>query len=98
MYIIPMNGITPLETISQKSTQTKESMGSFSDIFKQAIENVESTQEVCAEDNIKITLGEVDDLHTVQVNMQKASLALETLVTMKNTAIDAYGEIMRMNI
>ena len=45
-----------------------------------------------------ITLGEVDDLHTIQINMQKASLALETFVSMKNTAIGAYNEVMNMNI
>ena len=98
MFIIPMNGITPLETISQKTQPTKESTSSFTDIFKQALDNAESTQKVCEEDNVKATLGEVDDLHTIQINMQKASLALETFVSMKNTAVDAYNEIMRMSI
>ena len=98
MYIIPMNGITPLETISKKETQENNASGSFSDIFKKAIDNVETTQKVTEEDSIKLALGEVDDLHTIQINMHKASLALETLVTMKNTAVEAYNEIMRMNI
>lgn len=99
MVIIPMNGITPLETISQKTEPAKESSGgSFVDIFKQALDNAESTQKVCEEDSVKATLGEIDDLHTIQINMQKASLALETFVSMKNTAVDAYNEIMRMSI
>lgn len=100
MFIIPMNGITPLETITQKPIEktNESSSASFADIFKQAINNVEDTQKVCEEDNIKIALGEVDDLHTVQVNMQKAATALDVLVSMKNTAVEAYSEIMRMNI
>lgn len=100
MYIVPMSGITPLETPSQvESTKTTTSSeGSFVDIFKDALKNAEDTQKVCEEDSIKVTLGEVDDLHTVQINMQKAALALETFVSMKNTAVEAYNEIMRMSI
>lgn len=100
MYIIPMSGITPLETISQKTNNEldKSSSASFADVFKQAIQNVEETQQVCEEDSVKVALGEVDDLHTIQVNMKKASMALEVLVSMKNTAVEAYNDIMRMNI
>lgn len=99
MYIIPLNGITPLNTMSQntavKDTQTA---GSFVDIFKNALDNVEQTQKVVEQDNIKATLGEVDNLHEIQINAQKAALALETFVSMKNTAVEAYSEVMRMNI
>lgn len=100
MYIVPMSGITPLDTPSQIGSTPKvnSSEGSFADVFKDALKNAEDTQKVCEDDNLKVTLGEIDDLHTVQINMQKASLALETFVSMKNTAVDAYNEIMRMNI
>ncbi len=100
MYIIPMSGITPIETISNatKPSESQGSQASFADIFKQAIQNVEDTQKVCDDDSAKVALGQVDDLHTVQVNMQKASMALEVLVNMKNTAIDSYNEVMRMSI
>ena len=100
MYIVPMSGITPLETPSQVGSTPKSnsSVGSFADVFKDALKNAQDTQKVCEDDNIKVALGEIDDLHTVQINMQKAALALETFVSMKNTAVDAYNEIMRMSI
>ena len=98
MYIVPMSGIAPLPNILPNTKTDETSSASFADIFKQAIQNAEDTQKVCQEDSVKVSLGEVDDLHTVQINMEKASAALEVLVSMKNTAIDAYNEIMRMNI
>lgn len=98
MFIVPMSGVTPLPNISSNTKTDETSSASFADIFKQAIQNAEDTQKVCQEDSVKVALGEVDDLHTVQINMEKASAALEVLVSMKNTAIDAYNEIMRMNI
>lgn len=102
MYIVPLNGITPLNAISQvkQKDETQESgdNASFTDVFKQAFQNVQDTQKVCEEDNIKVALGEIDDLHTVALNTKKAAVALETFVAMKNTAVDAYKEIMSMGI
>lgn len=102
MYIIPMNGITPLDILSQSQKagaveKTDESTAaSFSNVFKQALQNVEDTQRVSQEDSLKVALGEVDDLHTVQINLQKAQAAVDVFVTMKNTAMDAYKEIMSL--
>lgn len=102
MFIVPMNGIAPLDILSQNSESTSSAAqaggASFKDVFKQALENVEDTQRVSQEDSIKVALGEVDDLHTVQVNLQKAQAAVDVFVSMKNTALDAYREIMSMSI
>jgi len=96
-----MGGITPLDTMSQvegKTTGQSGAEASFLDVFKQALQNVEDTQKVSEEDSIKVALGEVDDLHTVKVNLAKAQMALDVLVSMRNTALDAYKEIMSMTI
>ena len=102
MYIVPMGGITPLDIISQNKTADVSNIsndtGSFTDVFKQALQNVQDTQKVSQEDSAKVALGQVDDLHTVEVNTQKAKMAVEVLVTMKNTALDAYNEVMRMTL
>lgn len=99
MYIIPMSGITPINSMSQ--TETPDKVGesaSFTDIFKQAVKDVQDTGKVCEEDSIKAALGEIDDLHTVQINLEKAATAMQVLVSMKNTAVESYNEIMRMSI
>ena len=43
-------------------------------------------------------LGDVDDLAQIQVNLEKAATAVDLLVTVKNKAVDAYNEIMRMTV
>lgn len=103
MFIVPMNSsITPLDTMTQKiapaEKETKGESASFSDIFKEAYNNVQETQRISEEDNIRVALGEIDDLHTVNLNAKKAAMALEVFVSLKNTAVDAYNEVMRMNI
>ncbi len=100
MYIVPMGGITPLNTISQaqQTSKTNDDGASFTDVFKQAFQNVQDTQKVAQEDSVKVALGQVDDLHTVEINTQNAKLAVDVFVTMKNTALDAYNEVMRLSI
>ena len=101
MYIVPMSGITPLNTISQAAEKTSavtETGASFADVFKDAFKNVEETQAVSEQDSIKVALGEIDDLHTVSLNAKKAAVALETFVALKNTAVESYKEIMSISL
>ena len=106
MFIVPMNAnFSPIESIKPLDFDTKNkteaidsASASFTDIFKQAVTNVEETRKVAEEDAIKVALGEVDDLHTVQINLEKAATAIDVLVAMKNTAVESYNEIMRMGI
>lgn len=98
MYIVPMNSITGIEGLKDKGNTVNRTESGFKDIFKDALQNVVNTQKVCEEDNIKVALGDVDNLHEIQINSQKASLALETFVSMKNTAVDAFNELMRISI
>jgi flagellar hook-basal body complex protein FliE len=43
-----------------------------------------------------LSVGSLDDLHTLTIQTAKADLALETLVQLRNKALDAYNEIMKM--
>ena len=49
-------------------------------------------------DSVDLMLGDVDDLAQIQVNLEKAATAVDLLVTVKNKAVDAYNEIMRMTV
>ena len=44
----------------------------------------------------RVSTGQVEDLHTAVIAMQRASLALDLTVQVRNKAIEAYQEIMRM--
>ncbi len=42
--------------------------------------------------------GQVDDLHQVMIMAQKASITLETTCAIQRKVIDAYNEVMRMQV
>ncbi|HLR22194.1 MAG TPA: flagellar hook-basal body complex protein FliE, partial [Pseudogracilibacillus sp.] len=42
--------------------------------------------------------GKIDNLHDVMISAQKANIKIETAVEVQQKALDAYNEIMRMQI
>ena len=91
MFIVPLtSSITPMETMSQKkqTESTDDGEATFFDVFESLVKNVKETDAQVQKDSVDLMLGDVDDLAQIQVN----------LVTVKNKAVDAYNEIMRMTV
>ncbi len=105
MYIVPISssftkieGLKPLgsESASQ-GTSGSQSVG-FKDIFQEAVKNVEQTEAATQEDAYNLSIGKLDDVHSMMINAAKADLALQTMVQLRNKMIDAYQEVMRTNL
>jgi flagellar hook-basal body complex protein FliE len=45
-----------------------------------------------------LALGDAQNLHQVMINLEEAKLSLQLLVQVRNHALDAYQEILRMSI
>lgn len=103
MFIVPLtSNITPMERTlganAAQSAENEEGEATFLDVFKSLIDNVKETEAQVKQDSIDLMLGDVDDLAQIQVNLEKAATAVDLLVTVKNKAVDAYNEIMRMTV
>lgn len=70
----------------------------FSEVLKDAIEKVNDVQLESDNKLEALASGEIDDLHDVMISAQKASVTLETSVQIQKKVIDAYNEIMRMQL
>ncbi|MEC5422697.1 flagellar hook-basal body complex protein FliE [Virgibacillus sp. C22-A2] len=75
-----------------------EAQANFSNMLKGAIENVNNAQLASDQKTDALAQGKIDDLHDVMITAQKASITLETTVQVQRKAIDAYNEIMRMQV
>ncbi len=62
------------------------------------LENVDSTVKQADDLSTKVATGQIDNIHDVMIASQKAKLALELTVTMRDKAVEAYQDIMRMQI
>ena len=48
--------------------------------------------------DVKVDVGQTDDAHTEPIAAAKAQLSVELLVQLRNRALEAYNEIMRINL
>lgn len=81
-----------------KSVRSEEQTSKFADILKASIENVNQTQVKSSQKTEALAMGEIDNLHDVMIAAQKASITLEATVQVQRKVIDAYNEIMRMQV
>lgn len=72
--------------------------GEFGQFLNDALSGVKATD---AEDKIaglELLAGESPDLHTAVLAGEKAELMLRLTTQMRNKVIDAYNEVMRMQV
>lgn len=70
----------------------------FGDILNKAIKGVDRLQKAAEASTIALAVGDVDNLHQVMIDAQKAEIALQYTLQVRNKILDAYQEIMRMQI
>lgn len=99
MFIEPIQPIKGLNQINElHKTSNKKNELSFKSIFDNALDNYVEAEKKVDEDIYKLSVGESDDLHNLMINTQKAELSLDLVLQLRNKALDAYNEIMRMGI
>ncbi|MGF7185183.1 flagellar hook-basal body complex protein FliE [Desulfitispora alkaliphila] len=88
------DALTLPESISRKQTPD----GSFGDVLKEALNPVNDLHHKAEQMNTKMVLGEDIDLHQAMIATSKADLALQFTVQIRNKLVEAYQEVMRMQM
>ena len=91
----PLPGGGLFEPVSGAADET---LPSFSDMLSAAIRDVNGLQKAAEAKNIDLAAGRVEDLSEVMIAAQKAALALQLTVQVRNKVVEAYQEIMRMQM
>ncbi len=95
---IDFSNINNLRTPDAFNRNNKENDISFSKILEDNIEKVNQLQLESQNLNNQLVTGEIDNVHQVIAVSQKAELALQFTIQIRNKILDAYNEIMRMPI
>lgn len=94
-----VNSIQALQAAANiQQTQSTDKTNDFSSIFADALKQADETSEIDASGNKELLTGETNDLHTVMIEAEQADLALRLTIQIRNKVLDAYNEIMRMQI
>ncbi|WP_449540004.1 flagellar hook-basal body complex protein FliE [Ferdinandcohnia sp. Marseille-Q9671] len=93
--------ITTPGVFSKPGIQSKtanEVQKEFSSFLKDALHNVNEAQQTSDKMTEKLVKGENVDLHQVMIASEKASVSLQATLQIRNKVIEAYQEIMRMQV
>lgn len=71
---------------------------SFADTLKDAVGNVNEAQKTADKAMQDLATGRTDNIQEVMVATEKADIALKLMVQVRNKIIDAYQEVMKMQV
>jgi len=102
-------GITDLASIGKTSPLTgtpaqkdgKVEGTLFDSFLNTAIDNIRQTNNYLSDaedEKIKFALGETENTHDLTIALQKASAALQYTVSIRDKLLEAYKELMQMQI
>src|ERR1044072_2292702 len=97
----PITGISGLSLpgiARTAGTSTESSGGAFQDVLSNAIQSVESVNKNASASVERFLSGEGEELHTTILATQKAELSFDLFLQMRNKVVNAYQDIMRMQI
>src|SRR5436309_12136764 len=72
--------------------------GAFQDVLTNAIQKVESVGQNASASVERFLAGEGEELHTTILATQQAELSFEMFMQARNKVVNAYQEIMRMQM
>lgn len=93
-----VNPVSIQPTTIQNERVNDSPKTNFANVLKSAINHVNKVDQEANVNIQKLTNDNVEDLHNVMIAAQKASITIETAVQVQQKVIDAYNEMMRMQV
>jgi flagellar hook-basal body complex protein FliE len=72
--------------------------GEFMNVLRSAMNGVEGARTAASASIDRLLAGEGEDLHNTALAVQRAELSFEMFVQVRNKVVQAYQEVMRMQI
>jgi flagellar hook-basal body complex protein FliE len=90
------SGLVKINQNPYQKVETNTNHTSFSNVLKGYMENVNTTINKASELTTQVAAGNVNNVHDVMIASQQSKIALELTVTIRDKAVEAYQETMRM--
>ena len=79
---------------NQQQVETK----SFGEFLSDSLKEVNTLKKQSEVANMKLAAGQVEDISEVVIAGEKASIAVQLTMQVRNKIVEAYQEIMRMQV
>jgi|Deesub1362B_J571_1020462.scaffolds.fasta_scaffold04270_5 flagellar hook-basal body complex protein FliE len=92
-------GRLPEATGTQKRDSGKpQEKPDFVETLKKFMSEVNSLQKEAGESIQRLASGDINNIHEVMVAIEKASVSFELMMEIRNKVLEAYREVMRMQV
>lgn len=98
MVFIPITPMDPIKQAVKPEETRRQTEIPFENVLKDAVSTLQQTKATAESDAYRLALGDVDDLAQVQINMLKAESMVQTTVQLTTRMVNAYKEIMQMQV
>lgn len=98
MAISPITNPISLPTVASPTAGATPTGGTFQSVFENAVKQVNALQSDAQLSVQQFLTGEGGELHEVALATQKAELAFEMFQQVRNKMVQAYQEVMRMQL
>ena len=103
--IMPLGALSPITPTSLESTPNissgdgaQKAGTDFAKFLNDALGQVDALQTKADAASLQLATGKVQDLSEVMVALEKASLSLSLTVSVRDKVLDAYNQVMRMQM
>ena len=96
--IAAISGVTsvaPTQSVAQTVAADPTSGAGFANVLS-GVDNLQQMQSTTNDLAVKAVTGDLTDVHDYTIAAAEASTALELTATLRNKAVEAFNEIMRM--
>ncbi len=91
VVVPPVNGV-------DQSAESRGGDGTFGALFTEAVARVNAYQDTAGAAVSKFLSGEDEEVHKVAMMAQQADLSFDLFLQVKNKVVQAYQEVMRMQL
>jgi len=103
--IMPLGAMNPITPTSLESTPNissgdgaQKAVSDFSKFLNDALGQVDALQKNADAASLQLATGQVQDMSAVMVALEKASMSLSLIVATRDKVLDAYNQVMRMQM
>ena len=97
MEINPIKFQSNFENFAVEKENTNKTQA-FSDLFREKLNQVNQLKKDSQAATASFAAGETDNIHDVMIAAEKAKVAVNLTTAVQTKVIDAYNEIMRLQV
>lgn len=84
--------------VQTQTAASADGTSMFRDIFQNLVGDVNATDSAFQADTVKAAEGELDNPQQLLIDSTKASIALQLVTSVRNDALQAYSDIIKMSL